>query len=120
MKKFLFLSFLTTLTLFASAQRCLTDQYLEQNLATHPELKAEYDKFVSVKDIAPLSKTNGTRRIIPVVFHVIHEYGVENISKAQIDDQIRILNEDFNRLNADTTKTRSVFKGRAVSCDVEF
>jgi hypothetical protein len=35
--------------------------------------------------------------IIPVVFHVIHENGVENISDAQIMDQMRILNEDYRK-----------------------
>ena len=54
------------------------------------------------------------------VFHVIHEYGPENISKAQILDQMRILNEDFRRRNADTSKTRAIFKSIAVDCEIEF
>jgi PKD repeat protein len=50
----------------------------------------------------------------------VHLYGEENISKEQIEDQLRILNEDFQRLNADTTNTRPMFKGRAADCEVEF
>ena len=37
--------------------------------------------------------------IIPVVFHVLHRNGVENISEEQIHDAMRILNEDFNLEN---------------------
>ncbi|UPT65747.1 MAG: hypothetical protein M0D57_14645 [Sphingobacteriales bacterium JAD_PAG50586_3] len=59
-------------------------------------------------------------RIIPVVFHVLHDGGPENISKAQIEDQIRILNEDFRRLNADTVNTPQPFKAVAADCNIEF
>jgi len=46
-----------------------------------------------------------SQKVIPVVFHVLHEGGpigvAENISKAQIEDAIRIMNEDFNAENED-------------------
>jgi hypothetical protein len=32
-----------------------------------------------------------------VVFHVIHKYGLENISQTQLNDAIRIMNEDFRK-----------------------
>jgi PKD repeat protein len=38
---------------------------------------------------------------IPVVFHILHTYGTENISDAQILDQVAILNRDYAALNAD-------------------
>ncbi len=59
-------------------------------------------------------------RTIPVVFHVIHAYGEENISKEQILDQMRIINEDFQRKNSDASKTRTFFQGRATDMEVEF
>lgn len=37
-------------------------------------------------------------RTIPVVVHVIHNGGPENISPAQIERQIQILNEDYGKL----------------------
>ncbi|MCI4671581.1 MAG: M43 family zinc metalloprotease [Bacteroidia bacterium] len=40
---------------------------------------------------------------IPVVVHVVYNTPAENISFAQIQSQIDILNEDFRRLNADTS-----------------
>ena len=36
--------------------------------------------------------------IIPVVIHIIHDGGTENISEAQVQSQIQILNEDFGKL----------------------
>ncbi len=46
---------------------------------------------------------------IPTVIHVIHDDCDGNISMEQILEGLRILNEDFRRLNADTTNTRSEF-----------
>lgn len=66
------------------------------------------------------TKTKNSIRTVPVVFHIIHGYGEENISKAQIEDQIRIINEDFQRLNADASNTRAIFQSRATSFDLEF
>lgn len=58
--------------------------------------------------------------IIPVVFHVVHNYGPENISKEQILDAIRIINEDFRKLNADTSHIIPEFKSIAADCQIEF
>lgn len=56
--------------------------------------------------------------VIPVVFHVIHKNGAENISDEQIFDQIEILNRDFN--NPDTTVIIDTFKPLIADCDIEF
>jgi PKD repeat protein len=37
-------------------------------------------------------------KLIPVVVHVIHNGGTEDISEAQIESQIRIMNEDFGKM----------------------
>ncbi len=47
--------------------------------------------------------------VIPVVFHIIHNGGEENISDEQVEDAIRVLNDDYNRLNADWTNVRPEF-----------
>jgi PKD repeat protein len=121
MKKFLFIALLSFMASSGFAQvKCMTDYYLEKNLKEHPEYQAALDRITIMANNLPQQKTNGAVRIIPVVFHVLHQYGSENISKAQIEDQIRILNEDYSRMNADTVKTRSQFKSVAVSCDIEF
>ncbi|MFM8914303.1 MAG: choice-of-anchor J domain-containing protein [Flammeovirgaceae bacterium] len=62
--------------------------------------------------------------VIPVVVHVIHNgepigTGV-NISDAQILSQINVLNNDFNRLNADRVNTPATFQSVAGSFDIQF
>ncbi len=62
--------------------------------------------------------------IIPVVVHVLHNgtpIGVgNNISNAQIESQIDVLNEDFRRLNADRVNTPAAFTAVAADPNIEF
>ena len=58
--------------------------------------------------------------VIPVVVHVVWNTPAQNIADEQIFSQIDILNEDYNRLNADTNKTRGIFKPIAASANVQF
>ncbi|MDX2001727.1 MAG: M43 family zinc metalloprotease [Chitinophagales bacterium] len=61
---------------------------------------------------------------IPVVVHVIHNGDAvgsnENISQAQVNSQIAVLNRDFRRLNADTVNTPSAFRPVAADVEIEF
>jgi hypothetical protein len=62
---------------------------------------------------------------IPVVVHVIHTPGEaigggQNISVAQIQSQIDVLNEDFRRLNPDRVNTPNAFVGVAADPSIEF
>jgi PKD repeat protein len=58
--------------------------------------------------------------IIPVVFHIIHEHGLENISDAQIYDAVRVLNEDMRRLNQDHENVSQAFIEIAADAGIEF
>lgn len=51
----------------------------------------------------------GTQYTIPVVFHIIHDGGPENISDEQVEDAVRILNDDYNKLNDDWDDVQSEF-----------
>lgn len=67
--------------------------------------------------------TQNGKKIIPVVFHVIHGYGNENISKEQIEDAIARLNIDFQKLNSDTVSgvnTWAGFNSLRANCNFEF
>jgi len=57
---------------------------------------------------------------IPIVFHVLHNGGVENISDEQIMDALSILNRDYRLLNADAANVQSVFQGMPTDVEVEF
>ena len=43
----------------------------------------------------------GQQYVIPVVVHIIHDYGVENISDEQIARAMETVNEDWNGQNND-------------------
>ena len=66
------------------------------------------------------SNNRGIVYIIPVVFHIIHDNGNENISNEQIYDAVRKLNEDYRKLNADTSTIFSEFKSISSDSEIEF
>lgn len=105
-----------------SAQHvCGTDEYYQQALSEHPEI-AQYEKEYNenVAQFAKQPQNRATKYIIPVVFHVIHTNGAENISREQILDQLRIINEDFSFTNNNKSKIRSQFVGVAADAQIEF
>ncbi len=62
---------------------------------------------------------------IPVIVHVIHNSNEavgqgRNISQAQINSQIDVLNEDFRRLNSDASNTPAAFQNVVADCEIEF
>lgn len=88
------------------------------------ELEHFTEQYVKLEEAKRASstanKSTSIVRIIPVVVHVIHTNGAENISKAQILSQIDVLNQDFRRLNADTNQTPAAFQSIAADANIEF
>ena len=73
------------------------------------------------------SSERGSAIIIPVVVHVVHRNthpsvgSGTNISNAQIEDQIRILNEDYSKTNSEfPNPPRSTFKNIAGNANLQF
>ncbi|MSP58375.1 MAG: PKD domain-containing protein [Flavobacteriaceae bacterium] len=99
--------------------QCATDNYSEQVLAKHPEIRLFEDKLNKQAQTNTL-ENRASIYTIPVVFHVIHTNGLENISREQILDQLRVLNNDFSLLNGNRNKLRSVFSGLAADCQINF
>lgn len=64
-------------------------------------------------------KTSGTI-VIPTVFHVVYNSPAQNIPDSLIHQQLRILNDDFRRKNADTVNTPAAFQAIAGGMDIEF
>lgn len=91
---------------------CWFDTYQRQNRAVIQN--AETIIRNAVQYPADASRSSHNIKIIPVVVHVIHNGGVENISDAQIQSQIDVLNEDFRKIagtNGD---------GNGVDTEIEF
>jgi len=66
----------------------------------------------------PIQK--GTIYKIPVVFHVLHSEGLENISDEQIYDAMSILNRDYRKQNADTANVHPDFIDFPSDVEIEF
>lgn len=57
---------------------------------------------------------------IPVVFHIVHNFGPENIPNANILDQVYILNRDYQKLNQDTADVVPAFRSSIAKCGFQF
>jgi PKD repeat protein len=104
---------------------CVTHKKMKE-LLNDPIRKQEYDAYrLSMKEQVQnvensKSVEKGVIYKIPVVFHVLHNNGNENISRAQILDALSILNRDYKRLNADADNVAAPFQGMPVDIEVEF
>ena len=67
-----------------------------------------------------LQRTTAGTVIIPVVVHVLYNTVAQNISDAQVQSQIDVLNEDFRKLNADAGNTPAIYVGLAADANVQF
>jgi PKD repeat protein len=102
---------------------CGASEAIEKSLHEHPELLQnvdELERFTKQYMAENQDKLLDSTITIPVVFHVFHTYGAERISEAQMKDCIRILNEDFQNKNADTSQVISAFKPIIGSSQMRF
>ncbi len=83
-------------------------------------LKNRAEEIALIKQGVQQKAGNDSIFIIPVVFHILHEYGPENISDAQIQDQMSILNTDYKKLNADTASVVPAFSSLIGNPRLEF
>ena len=111
-----------------TSEQCGTMPNLEQQLKDDPGLAK---RMADIEDLmqqfiasSQSSRSAGSVITIPVVFHIVHNgepVGTgPNIADSQVYSQLEIMNEDFRRLNADTVKTRDIFKGVAGNPQIEF
>jgi len=83
-------------------------------LMNNPAFAAQYQldqQAFQVLEQQMLEETEPHRLVykIPVVFHVLHNGGVENISRDQILDALAILNRDYRLQNADAATVHNDF-----------
>lgn len=132
MKKIKQLLLVVTLVVTASSvglaqaiNSCGADKMRSYLVKEHPEIlqsEQELEQFTN-EYIQSQSSMSGARSgpyVIPVVFHILHQGGSENISDAQVLDAMRILNEDFNKKNSDTSIVIGEFKSIIANSEIEF
>jgi Pregnancy-associated plasma protein-A/Secretion system C-terminal sorting domain len=133
MRKITLLSIMIVLTAISYSQRvCPTSLDLTLMQQQDP---ARYTRFMNFENFIATTIANqgGTSQrlinangiiTIPVVVHVLHDgenIGVgRNLSAAQIQSQIDVLNEDFRRLNPNRVNTPAGFLPVAADYGIEF
>lgn len=119
--------------LFSTAQAqtdlkpCGADELRINTLKQHPEIAkavikrdAELEAHTAAYTAGQGKSPSSATYVIPVVFHVIHNYGSENISDAQLKDGIDIVNKTFNKTHPNTSSIIPAFQGIHANCDIEF
>lgn len=87
----------------------------------NPQLKTDYEQLIAgAKQTSNVNGIQKTTYTIPIVFHILHEYGNENITDAQVYNQVDILNRDFRKRNADTSLVIDEFENIIADCNIEF
>lgn len=99
-----------------SRRGCASEEVLQQHLQDDPtlaarmqaieELTARYEQNPSAYRLL----ANGMIEI-PVVVNVLYKTAAQNISLAQIQSQIDVLNADFSGTNSDNTSVPATFTG---------
>lgn len=107
-------------------QKCGADELRISTLRQMPKVaeavrmrEAELERFTA--DFRKNGAARGGEQVytIPVVFHVIHQYGTENISDAQLLDGLRVCNETLRKTYPDTADIIEAFKPIHADCGIE-
>lgn len=103
---------------------CGSDEMEQKLFQEHPEYKQAF--LHSRKKLESFTKQyqenhtkSGATYIIPVVFHIIHNNGPENINDSQIYDAVEQVNLQYRKLNPDTNQIVSAFQSIAADAQIE-
>jgi hypothetical protein len=122
---FILIGFITPNFLVAQT-RCGTPEYIKSKSAPtgQPDFELWLSKKINQRASGVQNKRVGETYRIPVVVHIIHngeDVGTStNLSDEQVESQIAVLNDDYQRLNADAANTPDLFKPVAAGMDIEF
>lgn len=136
MNKFLLNTLLLLLSLSVLSQskidRCSTMEVDATLRANNPQIGTleDFEEWLApkVQEYKNSVQSGNAKKMvynIPVIIHIIHNSNESvgsgrNISNAQAVSQIKVLNEDFRKLNADFSTTPSVFQAVAADCEINF
>lgn len=127
MRRFLLIFSLFILSAQVSAQSsCSHEKQREKLYKEHPELAPKNnDKHSYLEKYSRNFRNSASFRanqniLIPVVFHVVHDDGEENISDAQIHESIVQLNEDFAAINPELVDVHPNFENLVADVGFEF
>jgi hypothetical protein len=107
---------------------CITDEVMNEQFSKNPEQKIEFEKKQAQFQIdyeARLAKnlknkTAATQYTVPVVFHVLHTAGLENVSDAVCVSALAQINSDFAATGADYNSIYADFRALYINSDIKF
>ena len=120
---FLSIWFFISVSVFAQELPCGTSQVNNEMLRLYPEkaaIAAQLNREALEYTAENYGQDRSVVRVIPVVVHIIHNNGPENITKDQVIDAIRVINEDFRGQNPDLAQVVDAFSGITADSEVEF
>ena len=128
-KSIYFLSFLIIVLIFKTPsflsqtpQHKCGQHIVLKELLKNNNFKTYYDQeqrsFSSNNQISTLK--SGVVYKIPVVFHIVHNNGIEKIDRSQVLDALEKLNIDLRALRPDTSTVDSLFQPLIADIEVEF
>lgn len=108
----------------SNGRKCAAFEVLENNLTKDPTLRQRMDaiedftrRFENTPGVETLS---GDIMTVPVVVNVLYNTTAENISQAQIQSQIDIMNADFAGTNSDVNNTNTYQSVKAGDTKIRF
>ncbi len=120
------LTLLFSSSLQSQERNCGTMDVLDRQVKANPfilknmeEIERQTIEFVKKN---PKGLSQRSIITIPVVFHIVYDQAVpaQNITDAQIQSQIDVLNQDFRKLNPDVVNTPPLFAGVAADVEIQF
>ena len=100
---------------------CASQEVLEAKIKDDPTLALRMNEIEAFTQKAMLTGRLVNGKVeIPVVVNVLYKTAAENITDAQIQSQIDVLNADFNATNSDFSSTPALFSGVAANVGITF
>ncbi len=104
-------------------RRCSTMDVLTEQLASNPGMArrmAAIEEHTRQFEANPTARRTTAALTIPVVVHVLYNTTAQNVSDAQVQAQIDVLNQDFAKTNADASLIPAAFAASAASANIQF
>ena len=107
-----------------SEQFCGTYEHQKEIWQMDPKMEDRYYAHRLLLNSKMTSTDKGGEKaasyVIPVVFHILHEYGTENISDAQVYDAMRVINREFNSADPDSANVVAEYADMIGNGNIEF
>lgn len=108
---------------------CATYEAMEMHFAANPGAKENYEAEQEKLRLATIAYEESLKTkkagaafeyTVPVVFHILHTYGAENIPDANCIAALANINKDFSATGSDVGTINSTFAPLYINSDIKF